>query len=91
MTDLTLVGTAMLGFATLGGCYVLGTHITAKAQARREQIEARFEKRYEDKCRESDGWRMAFEQARIENAQLKARLEIQNRIYGKTKVRELKK
>lgn len=91
MTDLTLVGTAMLGFATLGGCYVLGTYITSRAQVRREQIEARFEKRYDDKCKESDGWRMAFEQERIENAQLKARLDIQNRIYGKTKVKELRK
>lgn len=90
MTDLTIVGIALLGFAIIGGCYLLGNYMQAKAIADRDRIEARFEKQYADKCKEADRWRMAFEEARIENGQLRARLSIQNKIYGKTKVKEIR-
>ena len=91
MTDLTIVGIALLGFTIIGGSYVLGEHIQAKAQTSREHIEERYEKRYADKCKEADQWRLAFEEARIEAIQLRARLDIQNRLLAKTKVRDLKK
>lgn len=90
MADLTIVGIALLGFSIIGGCYLFGNLMQARAIADRDRIEARFEKQYTDKCTEADRWRMAFEEARMENIRLKARLDIQNRIYGKTKVKDLK-
>ncbi len=90
MADLTIVGIALLGFSIIGGCYLLGNLMQARAIADRDRIEARFEKQYADKCREADRWRMAFEEVRIENSQMRARLKIQNQIYGKAKVKDLK-
>lgn len=90
MNDLTIVGVALIGFAIIGGCYLLGNFMQAKAIAERDRIEARFEKRYADKCTEADRWRMAFEEARTDNIRLKARLDIQNRLLAKVKVREMK-
>lgn len=90
MTDLTFVGIALLGFAIIGGCHLFSTFVQAKATTDRERIEAHFEKRYTDKCTEADRWRLAYEEARIENGRLKARLEIQDRIYGTIKVKNIK-
>ena len=90
MTDLLFVGTALIGFAIVGGSYLLGQHIQAKAQTDREKIEQQFEKRYTDVKREADQWRLAYEEARIEASRLRNRLNLQNKIYGKQKVRDLK-
>lgn len=90
MTDLTFVGVALIGFAVIGGSMLLGTTISARAEANRKRIEERFEKQVEDLRREADSWRMAYEESRIENIQLKARLDIQNMVYGKYKVKDIK-
>ena len=90
MTDLAWVGIGLIGFAIIGASIVASAKIKAKSVADRDRIEARFEKRYQDKEHECDGWRMAYEDERIKNVQLQSTINIQNMVYGKTKVKDMK-
>lgn len=91
MTDLTIVGIALLGFAILGGSLIISTKIQAKGEADRARIEERFSKSIEDLKREADSWRMAFEEQRIKAVQLESTIKIQDMVYGKVKVKSFKK
>ena len=91
MTDLAFVGIALLGFTIVGSCFLISCTIKANAIRDRERIEERFAKQVADAKREADSWRLAFEEQRVENIQLKSRLDIQNLVYGKVKVKELGK
>jgi len=90
MTDLAWVGIGLIGFAIIGASIVASAKIKAKSVADRDRIEARFEKRYQDKSHECDGWRMAYEGERIKNVQLQSTINIQNMVYGKVKVSNMK-
>jgi len=90
MTDLMIVGIALLGFAIVGGSIVLSARIRANGEADRDRIEERFADRYNKKCRESDSWRHMYEIERVRNVQLESRLEIQDLVYGKVKVKDMK-
>lgn len=91
MTDLMIVGIVLVGCAIIGGSLVLSEKVRANVVADRARLEERYEKRIAEVRKEADSWRMAFEEQRIKNTQLQSRLDIQNMIYGKVKVKELHK
>lgn len=91
MTDLMIVGIVLVGCAIIGGSLILSEKVRASAIADRTRLEDRYEKRIAEARKEADSWRMAFEEQRIKNSQLQSRLDIQNMVYGKIKVKELHK
>lgn len=83
-----LAGSIVTASAIIGLAIWLTKQQEIKA---RYNFQARHSKEYQQLRKEADQWRTAYEEERAKNEDLNALLRVQNLVYGRQKVKDIKK